>query len=389
MRTLVGIARVVLLAGGAGIAGDGCGRSAGASGREAGAPPDVAISSGGVVGTDVVVGSGGLVGAGGLATLGGHDGPVAGHATGTTPASTGAGGSAGSDGAGGEVGGTAESLGLDAAVPDAPGNGGGLGAGGTVGLGGTTGADVATGVDGTLGAGGTTATGGTGGTLSACPTGPALSNGTSHCDGNASGTYGSYQWLFWENGSGGCLITYDRGDAAFSATWNNSGDLLARVGWTWNEGKAYDQLGTITAQFAETRTGTDGGYSYVGVRGISQSPCVEWYIVEDSFNTMPINPGAVSSVGTATIDGGDYIIYASVMTGTGPSLCSGISNWTELYSVRKTARQCGQISITDHFNAWRKVGLALGAITEIMLGTEALGGSGRVDFTSASMIMAQ
>ena len=39
---------------------------------------------------------------------------------------------------------------------------------------------------------------------------------------------GSYTWTIWSSGSGGCLYTYNSG-AAFKATWNNSGDFLARV----------------------------------------------------------------------------------------------------------------------------------------------------------------
>ncbi len=91
-------------------------------------------------------------------------------------------------------------------------------------------------------------------------------------------------WQLWENGSG-------RYTPAFSASWGpNSSDFLARIGLTWNNTKTYDQLGTITAQFAETKTGTASGYSYIGIYGWSVTPCIERYIVDDSFNTMPVNP---------------------------------------------------------------------------------------------------
>ena len=93
---------------------------------------------------------------------------------------------------------------------------------------------------------------------------------------------------------------------AFSAAWSNSSDFLARIGLQWNNTKTYDQYGTISAQFAEKRTGSGGGYSYIGVYGWSTNPCVEFYIVDDSFNTMPVNPGSTTNKGTVDIDGGSY-----------------------------------------------------------------------------------
>ena len=94
------------------------------------------------------------------------------------------------------------------------------------------------------------------------------------------------------------------------------------------------------------RAGSGGGYSYIGIYGWSVSPCVEWYIVDDSYNKMPVNPGSTTNKGTATIDGGTYTLYTRPTSGTGGSKCSGVSSWTQFYSVRQTARQCGQISIS-------------------------------------------
>jgi hypothetical protein len=200
-----------------------------------------------------------------------------------------------------------------------------------------------------------------------------------------SGSYGSYQWFGWENGSGGCFITYANADAAFSATWDNSGDFMARVGLQWDGTKTYDELGTITARFAETKTGTDGGYSYIGIYGLSVSPCVEFYIVDDSFTAMPIKPYSGIKKGTAVIDGETYAFYGFPMTGTGPASCPGRSPWTQIWSVRQTARQCGQVSVADHFKEWRKLGTIVGNLIEVSLVVETLGGSGRVDFTTGSM----
>jgi hypothetical protein len=115
------------------------------------------------------------------------------------------------------------------------------------------------------------------------------------------------------------------------------------------------------------------------------SPCVEFYIVDDSYNKMPVNPGNTSNKGTVTIDGGQYILYTRATSGTGGSKCSGVSSWTQFYSVRMTARTCGQISITDHFKAWAAAGMALGKMDQAQILVEVGGGSGSVEFPTANV----
>jgi hypothetical protein len=148
--------------------------------------------------------------------------------------------------------------------------------------------------------------------------------------------------------------------------------------------KTFDQYGAITAQFAETKTGTAGGFSFIGAYGWSTTPCVEFYIVEDSYNKMPISPGPTSTA-TVTIDGGTYRLYSQATTGTGGSLCAGVSSWLQFFSVRQTARQCGQISISQHFSAWASAGMTLGNLAEARLLVETGGGTGSIEFTTASV----
>ena len=212
---------------------------------------------------------------------------------------------------------------------------------------------------------------------------PALSGGTVHSSSNASGTAAGLNWTVWSNGSGGSITTYDV--PAFKATWNNSSDFLARLGLQWNATKTFDQYGTITAQFASKKTGTGGGYSYIGIYGWSVSPCVEFYIVDDSYNRMPVNPGNTTNKGNVTIDGGTYTMYLRNTTGTGGSKCSGVTSWAQYYSVRNTARTCGQISVTEHFKAWAAAGLPLGKMDQAQILVEVGGGEGSIDFTTASV----
>lgn len=214
------------------------------------------------------------------------------------------------------------------------------------------------------------------------------SNGTKHT-GDGQGGNDNLAWQLWaNNANNGSITTFST--PAFSTSWNNAGDFLARLGYEWgNSAKSYDSYGTISAQFAYKKSGSAGGYSYIGIYGWSTNPCVEWYIVDDSFNGMPVNPGSTSNKGTVTIDGGDYILYTRQTSGTGGSRCNGVSNWAQYYSIRKTARQCGTISITQHFNAWKAAGMTLGNLLEAKILVEVGGGSGSVDFPVANVTLSK
>jgi len=300
---------------------------------------------GGTTGTGGVTGTGGTTGAGGVVGTGGSAGR--GGVTGTG----GTGGTAGSGGSGGR-GGTTGSGGR-----------GGTGGGGSTGTAGAS--------------GGSTGSAGTSGT---CTVGMVPSGGTSHCSSNQSGMVGSLQWTIWSSGSGGCLITYGS-STAFSATWNNSGDFLARVGLNLGSNKTYDQFTTIAADFAETHSANGVPYSSIGVYGWSVSPLVEWYVTEDSFNGLGTSG---TKKGTFTIDGeGTYNVYQR-MQNNQPSI-QGTASFPQFISVRTSARTCGHISLSKHFEAWKGFGMTLGKMEEAKVLVEAGGGSGRIDFPVANV----
>jgi endo-1,4-beta-xylanase len=269
------------------------------------------------------------------------------------------------------------------------GTGGNTPAGGKSATGGATAAGGKSATGGATAAGGKSATGGSsaaaGGAVSCSGTMP--SGGTQHCSTYQEGTAAGLAWQVWSNGSAGCITTYST--PAFSATWNNNGDFLARIGLQWNNTKTYDQYGTISAQFSYTKTGTAGGYSYIGLYGWSTNPCVEYYIIDDSFGTFPFNAYGMSQKGTATIDGEVYKLFAGTTTGTGGSRCGSVSSWSQFWSVRQKARQCGTMSITEHFNAWKAAGMTLGKMDEAQILVEVGGGSGSVNFSTANVTTTQ
>jgi endo-1,4-beta-xylanase len=350
-------------------------------------------SSTGVAGTTGNAGTTGSAGHGGVTGTGGAATGTGGSATGTagvlgTAGVTGTGGGAGADGGSSGTGGVNGTGGTSGASGGA-GTGGLTGRGGFTGTGGNAGATGTGGRGGTTGSGGGGSTGrgganggstGTAGTSGACSTTMVPSGGTSHCSSNQSGMVGTQQWTIWSSGSGGCLITYGS-TAAFSATWSNSGDFLARVGLNLGSNKTYDQFGTIAADFAETKSGNGGGYSSIGVYGWSVSPLVEWYVTEDSYNGLGTSG---TKKGTFTIDGeGTYNVYQR-MQNNQPSI-QGNASFPQFISVRTSARTCGHISLSKHFDAWKSFGMTLGKMEEAKVLVEAGGGSGRIDFPTASV----
>ncbi|HKO47067.1 MAG TPA: glycoside hydrolase family 11 protein, partial [Polyangiaceae bacterium] len=195
-------------------------------------------------------------------------------------------------------------------------------------------------------------------------------------------------WTIWSNmpSKPGSITTYDT--PAFTGTWNDSGDFLARIGLQWNGTKTHQELGTIAAQFSVKKNGTAGDYSFIGIYGWSLSPCVEFYIVDQSYKPMPFNPGMTTKMGPDTmIDGGLYIFYKRTTNGTGGSKCGSQATWDQYYSIRKTGRDCGHISVSEHFKAWEANGLPLGKIDQAQILLEVGGGVGSADFNVANVTL--
>jgi endo-1,4-beta-xylanase len=199
-------------------------------------------------------------------------------------------------------------------------------------------------------------------------------------------------WQIWSNAGSGTLTTYNV--PAFHAGWNNSGNYLGRLGYEWgNSPKDPSQLEAVTAQFTETKTGSSGGqWSYIGVYGWSNNPCIEWYIIDDSYSKMPTNPGSCTNMSNSplSVDGGKYTLCKRHTTGTGGDRCGNPpGGWDQYYSIRNDNRTCGTISVGEHFKAWQAAGNSLGKVLEVKVLLEVGGGQGTVDFPVANVQLNQ
>ena len=224
------------------------------------------------------------------------------------------------------------------------------------------------------------------GTIDACKDkmGHEGSSKTTQGQNNSSvtGNIGStpYHYEIWYQGGNNSMTYYDNG--TYKASWSNTGDFLARVGFKYNEDKTYEQLGPIDAYFNWSKQGSAGGYNYIGIYGWTVDPLVEYYIVDDWFN----KPGANllgQRKGEFTVDGDTYEIWQNTRVNK-PSI-KGDQTFPQYFSVRKSSRSCGHIDITAHFKKWESMGMKMGKMYEAKVLVEAGGGTGSFDVSYFKM----
>jgi hypothetical protein len=231
---------------------------------------------------------------------------------------------------------------------------------------------------------------GEGGASSTCPPATPLTGGKQYCSNSKGSAGGSYAYELWSNGTGsGCMTVYGV-DANFSATWSNVGDFLARIGLQFDETKTPAQIGTISSDFAETKTDSGGGWVYVGIYGWTVNPLHEYYIIDDWGSAKPAGVASDGTprtmVGTITVDGDTYDVWKHTRMNA-PAINGNSETFDQYFSIRQTARQCGHISISEHFSQWTSLGLQLGDLEEAKLLVEAQKNSGTIQFTTATVVV--
>ena len=218
--------------------------------------------------------------------------------------------------------------------------------------------------------------------------------------GKISGT--SWGFEEWYEAGTNSMSYWDNG--TFKASWSGTNDYLARVGFQYNGGIDHSTK-HFAVDYKYTKSGT-AQYGYIGVYGWTTNPQVEYYIVDDWYS-QPSENYIGEKFGEITVDGATYTIHAFLRVNQ-PSK-TGYSTFLQIFSVRKTARQCGHIDISAHFNKWTEIfkgqnknlratscqqgqacenyTLKFGKVTEVMLMNEAGGNaSGSVDYTYFNMV---
>jgi endo-1,4-beta-xylanase len=349
----------------------------GASGTTGGASGTTSGNTGASTGS--VTGTGGTSGSAG--------GSPSGAATGTSGTVTGSNTGA-SAGASGVTGGTGTSGASSGATSGAStGVAGSAGATGSAGTAGATGSSVTSHDGGAEAAAPGAGDASTDDAAVVCPPATPPTGGTQYCGTSGDGPVdGNYFYNLYSSGQGmGCLTVFGV-DATFKANWTNVDDWIGRVGLEFDKTKTYDQLGTLSCDFAYTVTGvTTGGFGNIGIYGWSVNPLHEYYIEEYWLSKRP----DFTPVATFTIEGeGTYDVMTNMQMDQ-PNITGMNQNFVQFWSVRQTPRQCGHISITKHFAEWASLGLQLGDLTEARILVEAQNNSGTVVFTTATVVQGQ
>lgn len=209
---------------------------------------------------------------------------------------------------------------------------------------------------------------------------------------NPIGDYHYEQWI--KSGSASAKFYPD---GSFSCSFSNADDYLCREGVFYgkNSGKDPLSVGHLVADYSMSEFKNAGGisYAYVGVYGWMQDPLIEWYIVDNwgpaSRPTWVGGEVDKTPFKTVTIDGAQYDLYRN---SANRATIDGYKPFDQIYSVRKTAKKCGSIDITAHFQAWKDAGITLGtSLYEAKILGEAgqypenHGANGSIDFNYAKV----
>ncbi|MBR1824541.1 MAG: glycoside hydrolase family 11 protein [Ruminococcus sp.] len=207
-----------------------------------------------------------------------------------------------------------------------------------------------------------------------------VGNGMNQHKGDNVDGYSYEIWLDQTGGSGS--MTLGSG-GAFNTEWSaqvSSGNFLARRGRNYDASKKATQYGPIVMDYAADYSASSQGNSRLCVYSWMKDPLVEYYIIEDWVNWCPSANGQSKTV---TIDGAEYEIFQ--LDHTGPTILGDTRTFKQYFSVRKSKRTSGTITVSDHFKAWENAGWNIGNLTEVALNVEGWESSGKANVSKLTI----
>ena len=201
--------------------------------------------------------------------------------------------------------------------------------------------------------------------------------------GQRKDTYDGYTYELWIDNTGGSGSMTLNDGGAFDTEWScevRAGNFLARRGRDFDRTKKATDVGTITLDYDATYTAGSAGNSRLCVYGWMVDPLAEYYIIEDYVNWCPGPDPSTFQSKTVTIDDAQYEIFW--IWHEGPTIeGGGNKKFKQYFSIRKSKRTSGRITVSDHFKAWEEAGLEIGNLTEVALNVEGWESSGRANVT--------
>ena len=186
-----------------------------------------------------------------------------------------------------------------------------------------------------------------------------------------------WKGVLWYSGGNNSVTYYDNG--TFKAIWSGTNSFYVGVGYYYGDSSAtyWDEM-QYDCYFRHGRTGSAGGYDYIGIHGWTLDPLVEFFILDDWFNKPGTNVLG-NKKGEFELDGDTYDVYQN--TRVQASSISGTNTFPQYFSVRRTARQSGHIDVNAHFKKWASLGMKMGRVYELKYYVETGGGTGTFDCT--------
>lgn len=171
---------------------------------------------------------------------------------------------------------------------------------------------------------------------------------------NKAGIHDDYFYLFEkETKKGGAFLVLEP-EGKYRAVWNN-------IPSTFLTGKGWEKGGRKNVGYKMEFKPGDTGDAWFGLYGHTESPAVEYYVIESWSGERPLAKNKDWLKGSFQSDNGSYDIYQV------PKKMSG-SGLDVFWSVRKEkAGEKGNINTGNHFDAWAKQKMILGKTFGFMI----------------------
>jgi len=159
----------------------------------------------------------------------------------------------------------------------------------------------------------------------------------------------------------GGSVQFNAGTNQFSLTYSVSQDFVVGVGWNPGSTTAITHSGSFSV---------NSGLGSLSVYGWTTNPLIEYYVMDCNHG---ITAGGTQK-GSVSSDGSTYQIWQHQQTNQ-PSI-QGTSTFQQFISINSACKTSGTISVENHFNAWKNLGMNMGQLNFQVIAVESWSGSG-------------